>query len=215
MKSDKLPLQSIFTVKYFKESGIRCQPPSELHFGIRFDIMISLSRGTLCVKIGAIMPEQDDPRLYAHRAVLVREVRLLGAIYAEFTRIFATHLDLHTTDSAAIVEILFAEDLGEPLTPARLSERISLSSGATTALLNRLESVGYVRRSRESADRRLVTLRTTEKIIEPAMSFFEPLGQGIEGMAADYSENEIAKHEEFLTHLTTVMKVAVEKSKVK
>lgn len=159
------------------------------------------------------MEKQEESRLYGHRAVLIREVRIFGAIYAEFTRIFATHLNLHPTDSAALVEILFAEDLGEPLSPARLSERISLSSGATTALLNRLEDVGYIQRSRESSDRRLVTLRTTEKIAAPAIQFFEPLGVSIEQLISNYSEDEISKHEEFLKHLTETMRIALEKNK--
>ena len=93
---------------------------------------------------GMAEAEADADRLERRLDRVLTGLRSFGADYAEFTRRFAASLGLHTTDAAALVEILYAEDRGTPLSPARLAERIGLSSGATTALLNRLETAGYM-----------------------------------------------------------------------
>ncbi|MBT0768477.1 MarR family transcriptional regulator [Kineosporia sp. J2-2] len=95
------------------------------------------------------------------RLDLLDRLRSYAGLYAEMARLTARRLSLHTTDVNALVEVLWAERTGEPLTPARLAERVGLTSGATNALVNRLETAGYVTRSREHTDRRQVTLRAT------------------------------------------------------
>ncbi|GLV87725.1 hypothetical protein Slala03_74140 [Streptomyces lavendulae subsp. lavendulae] len=62
-------------------------------------------------------------------------LRIYGGHYAELSRRFVARLGLHSTDAIAVLEIAAAEERGTPLSPARLSERISLSTGTTTALL--------------------------------------------------------------------------------
>ncbi|MFJ5047598.1 MarR family winged helix-turn-helix transcriptional regulator [Streptomyces sp. NPDC088719] len=132
-------------------------------------------------------------------------LRAFGANYTEFTRRFATWLGLHSTDAAALVEILYAEDQGTPLSPARLSERVSLSSGATAILLKRLEQAGHIVRTRESADRRVVTLRSSPDIRPRAIAFFGPYSERMAEAMAAYSPREIQRFEEFLGTLRTTM----------
>ncbi|GLY15653.1 MarR family transcriptional regulator [Kineosporia rhizophila] len=96
------------------------------------------------------------------RLDLLNQLRAYAGEFQELARHSARGLGLHTTDANALVEVLSAERLGHPLSPARLSERVGLTSGATNALVNRLENAGYVVRTREHTDRRQVTLRTTE-----------------------------------------------------
>ncbi|UBI40487.1 MULTISPECIES: MarR family winged helix-turn-helix transcriptional regulator [Streptomyces] len=92
-----------------------------------------------------------------------------------------------------------------PLSPARLSERISLSSGATTALLNRLEKAGCVERRRETSDRRVVTLRSSPDVRPRAMRFFGPYTAGMEQVTSRYSEAQLAEFREFVTRLGDAM----------
>lgn len=132
-------------------------------------------------------------------------LRAFGANYTEFTRRFATWLGLHSTDAAALVEILYAEDQGAPLSPARLSERVSLSSGATAILLKRLEQAGHIVRTRESTDRRVVTLRSSPGIRPRAIAFFGPYSERMAEAMAAYSPQEIQQFEEFLGTLRTTM----------
>ncbi len=136
---------------------------------------------------------------------LIDGMRAFGANYTEFTRRFATWLGLHSTDAAALVEILYAEDQGAPLSPARLSERVSLSSGATAILLNRLERAGHIARTRESADRRVVTLRTSPDIRPRAEAFFGPYAERMAEAMAVYTPQDVEHFEGFLVRLRTTM----------
>ncbi|MGW4128770.1 MULTISPECIES: MarR family winged helix-turn-helix transcriptional regulator [Amycolatopsis] len=141
----------------------------------------------------------------ARSASLLDGLRSFGANYTEFTRRFADWLGLHATDAAALVEILYAEDTGSPLSPARLGERIALTSGATTNLLNRLENLGYVVRTRENTDRRVVTLRSGTDIQAPAREFFGPFSAGLAALVAEYPPEEIERFEGFLRQLKSTM----------
>jgi len=109
----------------------------------------------------------------------------------EFGRLFARSEELHTSDAAAIVEILIAEDRGRPLTPARLAERITLSPAATSTLLNRLEEAGDIVRTRGHKDRRVVTLHGTARVHERADAFYAPLYERLYAVMGRYSAAEL------------------------
>ncbi|WP_398864233.1 MarR family transcriptional regulator [Streptomyces sp. C11-1] len=127
------------------------------------------------------------------------------AYRTEFTRRFATWLGPHSTDAAALVEILYAEDQGTPLSPARLSERVSLSSGATAILLKRLEQAGHIVRTRESTDRRVVTLRSSPDIRPRAEAFFGPYAERMAEAMSTYSPQGIQRFEDFIDLLRSTM----------
>lgn len=154
-------------------------------------------------------PETRD--VTKHRELIVNELRLFGANYAELSRRFATWLKLHSTDAVALVEIFYAEDIGSPLSPARLSERISLSSGATTALLNRLEGAGHIFRTREDADRRIVTLHSGPKVHEYTAEFFGPLADHVDAMLRNYTPDQLNQFENFLNCFNNTMREVLEK----
>lgn len=118
------------------------------------------------------MDETGPGEVAARRERLAEELRSYGAAFTELGRRFAVELGVHSTDAFALLEISTAEAAGEPLSPALLGRRVALSSGAMTALLNRLEEAGYVTRTRERADRRVVTLRSSARVKELASAFF-------------------------------------------
>ncbi|UGT38822.1 MarR family transcriptional regulator [Nocardia yamanashiensis] len=136
---------------------------------------------------------------------LTEGLRAYGANYREFSRRFAAWLGLHSTDAEALIEILGAEERGAALSPARLSERISLSQPATTALLNRLEQAGHVMRTREHNDRRVITLRGSSEVHELADEFFRPLGEQVAAVIARHSPEQLRLFENFLIELTSAM----------
>ncbi|MFD1940405.1 MarR family winged helix-turn-helix transcriptional regulator [Nonomuraea mangrovi] len=156
--------------------------------------------------MGEAEPGHDSAQ--HHR--LMEGLRAYGANYTEFTRRFAAWLGVHSTDAAALMEIFYAEDRGAPLSPARLSERISLSSGATTALLNRLERAGHIVRTREHVDRRVVTLTSSPRIQEPARKFFGPLTDRMAAAMSDYPPELLQQFEAFLHHLCGAMETQLE-----
>jgi DNA-binding MarR family transcriptional regulator len=103
----------------------------------------------------------------ALREVTLR-LNLLGAGFA------AGH-GLHVTDLRAIIELLDAERAGLTATPTWLGRQLRLNSASVTALVDRLERTELVRRHRESADRRRVSLTVTDRAKRLGESFFGPL----------------------------------------
>lgn len=141
----------------------------------------------------------------ARQERLLDGLRAYGANYREFSRRFAAWLGLHSTDAEALIEILTAEERGTALSPARLSERIALSNSATTALLNRLEQAGHIVRTREHADRRVITLRSSTEVQDLADEFFGPLGTRVDAVMAKYSPDQLQQFDTFLTDLREAM----------
>jgi DNA-binding MarR family transcriptional regulator len=159
------------------------------------------------IEEGQPMAESTPDDVAAQRARLMEELRGYGATFTEFSRRFAAWLDLHYTDAVALLEISAAEERGDPLSPARLSERISLSSGATTALINRLEQAHHVGRTREHSDRRVITLHTTEHVGALASEYFGPLAERLDDMMANYSPEVLRQFETFVVDLRNTMEL--------
>ncbi|MFD3991364.1 MarR family winged helix-turn-helix transcriptional regulator [Streptomyces sp. NPDC058583] len=111
---------------------------------------------------------------------------------------FALAQGLHPTDVQALSVVL---DSPEPLTPGRLREHLGLTSGAVTACLDRLERAGHIRRSRESADRRVVHVHYVEGAKAAARSYFMPLAQAAERARLRFDAEELAAAVRFLDAL--------------
>ena len=136
---------------------------------------------------------------------LLVALREHGMAFAEFGRNFGARMGLHATDANAVVEILSAEERGTPLTQAGLAHRVGLTPGATSSLLNRLEKAGHVTRARDSADRRIVTLRATDGVDALLDRFFDPLVERVDEMMKDYSPEALAQAERFITDYVATM----------
>ena len=118
---------------------------------------------------------------------------------------FAQRHGLHPTDLQALIAVMHAESAGDPLTPGRLGERIGLSSGATTAAIDRLERSGHLRRTRESPDRRVVHLRYGHPGMALAMEFFRPLGARTDEVMAGFTDEDLATVRRFLAGMTDAL----------
>ncbi|MFF2642009.1 MarR family winged helix-turn-helix transcriptional regulator [Streptomyces niveus] len=117
------------------------------------------------------------------------ELRRMNGEINRLVHGFANDQGLHATDIQALAAILDAET---PLTPGRLRDHLGLTSGAVTACLDRLERAGHIRRSRESADRRVVHLHYLAGARSAARSHFRPLAEATERARAGFSEPELA-----------------------
>lgn len=98
---------------------------------------------------------------------------------------------LHRTDLNALGIMMGAARAGATVTPGMLRQALNLSSPATTALIDRLDEAGHVRRSRSSVDRRQVHLEMTEKALETGARLFTPLARSIEDALAGFSPEEV------------------------
>ncbi|TCK22576.1 MarR family winged helix-turn-helix transcriptional regulator [Pseudonocardia endophytica] len=135
-------------------------------------------------------------------------VRLLQDYAGEAERLghaFAGRHGLHPTDLHGLLAVLRAETAGEPLTPGALGELLDLSTGATTAVVDRLERAGHVRRSRESTDRRRVTLRHGEAAATVGAAFFGPLGVRMDEVLTGFTDDELDAAARFLEAMTALV----------
>lgn len=104
----------------------------------------------------------------------------------------------HRTDMNALSAIMRFESTGTPPTPGELARELSLSSPATSALLDRLERHGYIERLRMDTDRRLVRIRMTDKAKADGRIMFGPLAAHMMEVIAQHDAQEIAVISSFL-----------------
>jgi DNA-binding MarR family transcriptional regulator len=136
-------------------------------------------------------------------------VRLLQDYAGEAERlgqVFAERNGMHPTDLHALLAVMQGDASGSPLTPGRLGEQLGLSSGATTAVIDRLERAEHVRRARDGRDRRRVTLHHGAAAAALGAAFFGPLGTRMDAMLVGYDERELAAVVRFLTDMNAVMR---------
>lgn len=126
------------------------------------------------------------------------EAERLGQAFAGSNR-------MHPTDLHALLAVMRAASSGTPLTPGRLGEHLGLSSGATTAVIDRLERAEHVHRARDGRDRRRVTLHHGQAAAALGAAFFGPLGVRMDAMLTGYSADELAAVSRFLGEMNVLM----------
>ncbi|MCA1189309.1 MULTISPECIES: MarR family winged helix-turn-helix transcriptional regulator [unclassified Saccharopolyspora] len=119
---------------------------------------------------------------------------------------FAARHGMHPTDVRALILIIDAEQRGTPATPRALRQDLVLTSGAVTAIVDRLEARRHVRRSREGSDRRQVQLHPTESARAIAGEYFGALaGRGRE-VLSEFDAAELAVVHRFLHRMQQAMR---------
>jgi DNA-binding MarR family transcriptional regulator len=106
-----------------------------------------------------------------------------------FHQAIADALGVNVTDLKCLD---LARGAGE-ITPGKLAELTGLTSGTVTAVLDRLERAGYVRRERDTKDRRKVLVKPVqERLFSTLIPIFDALGQAIgREFGARYSTAEL------------------------
>jgi DNA-binding MarR family transcriptional regulator len=89
-----------------------------------------------------------------------------------------------------------------PMTLGRLGERLSMSPGAVTALVDRLELKGYVERTPNPKDRRSTLVRETETGLKESLKHLWPYIEEMKGIEESFSEEERAIIARFLSAAT-------------
>ena len=96
-------------------------------------------------------------------------------------------LGVNVTD----MKCLDAMILNGTMTPTELSKHTGLSSGATTAMIDRLENAGLIRRRPHAVDRRGTTLVLTQTATRKLAELFESMGRAMNDLVGGYSEREL------------------------
>jgi DNA-binding MarR family transcriptional regulator len=94
---------------------------------------------------------------------------------------------LNATDMECL-RLLFLKGVS---TPSELARHTGLTSGATTAMLDRLEKAGLIERRPNPDDRRGTLIVPAQSSAEKAASWFESARKAQEELISSYSEEEL------------------------
>ena len=136
-------------------------------------------------------------------ADLVREYTSAILRHAAAT---AKRMSLEASELAALEHLQAAG----PMTHKRLGERLSMSPGAVTAMIDRLQSRGYVERIPNPEDRRSALVLITKAGIEESLRHLWPYIEDIKGVEEGFSEEERAVIARFLREATRATHRAAE-----
>ena len=140
--------------------------------------------------------------LDTHRLVLMANkrmrsyvplIRRFAAQVVLFHSTIAAKFGLNTTDLQALR--LLHEG---PMSAGSLGRLVGLTGPSMTALIDRLESSGYVTRNRGLPDRRRVTVCAIPEKLHEIDSHYEKQGANIAKLLSKYSANEFATITDFL-----------------
>lgn len=115
-----------------------------------------------------------------------------------FRNAMARKLGLNITDR----ECLSFLSIKGVSTPTELARYTGLTSGSTTAMLDRLEKAQFVRRRINPADRRGVLIEVTEKWTETAAPLVRGVQQAHAELIGSYSDEELETIADFLRRFT-------------
>src|SRR5205809_5469595 len=118
---------------------------------------------------------------------LLRQLRHSSINFVMFSQVVADKVGLHSTDNECLDYLL----LNGPSTAGQLAVFTGLTTGAVTAMIDRLTKAGYVQREHDQADRRrVIVIPNEEKIYREISPHSMPMGTALEAVCAGFSEDE-------------------------
>jgi DNA-binding MarR family transcriptional regulator len=110
-----------------------------------------------------------------------------GAHLTLFRNAMSEWMGHNTTDMESL-RLLFIKGVA---TPSELARHTGLTSGATTAMLDRLEKAGLLERRPNPNDRRGTLIVPTKSAAEKVASWFESARKAQDELISSYSEEEL------------------------
>ncbi len=135
---------------------------------------------------------------------ITEATRRLDVAMSTLTAAFARDLEV------SVPELLALENLDSEggLGPSELARRLQLSTGAVTALVDRLEASGHAARAAHPSDRRRVVVTRTSKASADLAEEAAPLANEIRGLAERLSDEERQAVGEFLDAFISIVERA-------
>jgi DNA-binding MarR family transcriptional regulator len=121
-------------------------------------------------------------------------VRAYQTVNDNFDQAVADHVGMNRTDARCIDLI----DQAGGMTAGELARAAGLTTGAVTAVVDRLEAAGVARRVPDPSDRRRVRIEVTEKLWEVSEPLIGPMVEESMQILDDYSDEELERFTEFL-----------------
>lgn len=121
-------------------------------------------------------------------------------ISEEFEEHVGRTLSVNATDLEAMEHLI----MSGPLPPTELSRRLSISTPAVTASIDRLINVGHVTREQHPTDRRSVVVVPNPRSVETAMATLMPMIMGIDRVLDNFDDRDKDVIERYLDQVVTV-----------
>jgi len=174
--------------------------PSSLyvHASAILSIMSNKTEPDISEKNSSDKGESTKAKEIARISSLLRSFGVANLAYAIS---LAERLDMTLSDLAAVEHIYTYGDL----TPKQLANNLKMSTGSITALLDRLEEAGYLRRDPHPHDRRSLILHITDHAIEDIRHVQSEFVSEVHQILNRYSEDELQIIEDFLNKLIPVL----------
>lgn len=170
--------------------------------------MLSFCRSSgydLCVAKKLASKDTLPERQMSSRSELVAAalaaIRRLGTEVDGLDQRAANRFGISRTD-LHLIDRLRSEG---PQTPSQLARSVGLTSGGLSIALERLERIGYIRRSQHPDDRRSVLVEATDAIAPLETEVFGPLIQQMISLLENYSDKELATIREYVDHAAAVI----------
>jgi len=122
-------------------------------------------------------------------------IRKVGAQAVLISDLVATRVGLNSTD----LECLDLLQLAGTTTAGQMSLHSGLTSGATTAVIDRLERAGFVKRRRDPEDRRVVLVEVLAHCGPHIEPLYRELHEGLTKVHSHYSNRELDVVVRYLT----------------
>jgi len=126
---------------------------------------------------------------------VMKELRALSTVQDRLDQYAAHRFGINRTDLRAL------DLIGQAgvISPTALAVGLGMSTGATSAVLDRLEAAGYARREPDPGHRRRTLVRQTARTEELGEEIFAPVIRGTLSEAAAYSDAALVSIAEFLS----------------
>jgi DNA-binding MarR family transcriptional regulator len=125
---------------------------------------------------------------------LTTEARQQQIGYDRFHDVVAGYLGLNRTD----LRCLDVLDLRGRMTAGDLARETGLSTGSVTAMLDRMEKAGYVRRVRDPSDRRRVLVEPDEKARQRGEEIYRPFAESTIPTFDRFTDDQLEVIRDFL-----------------
>ena len=124
-------------------------------------------------------------------------VRAYQTAVDNFDQAMADHIGINRTD-ARCVDLI---DQAGGMTAGELAKAAGLTTGAVTAVVDRLEKAGIARRVPDPSDRRRVRIEATPRLWEVSEPLLGPLLAESRPIIDDLTDSEITRFTEFMNRV--------------
>lgn len=138
---------------------------------------------------GSLDDSDTDDR--ERRQALVDQLQFLGQMASTETALFhqvaAARYGLGITDMKTLSALLQEGSM----TAGQLAKRLSLTTGAVTNVIDRLERQDFVRRAPDATDRRKVIVSVNPEKLGSGLSAYLSMGEAFGALLATYSTEQL------------------------